>query len=180
MTSLRLAPTAPRHALPRGWVGLRTSPRARVGRHRHGHAAPPDDRARAELTYGADTRIAPGLAGSADDLRALTTDVDGLGTLGTRALAAITGGDIPTMQKTIADGKAVIKTIESKTAALRARLAALPGVGAGAEGRLGGLRCCNTSPDRGARRDRWARRQVGHAHRRRARGDPARDVAAGP
>ena len=99
----------------------------------------PTTGARAELTYGADTRIAPGLAGSADDLRALTTDVDGLGTLGTHALAAITGGDIPSMQKTIADGKVVIKTIDAKTAALRNRLATLPGVGPGAEGRLGGL-----------------------------------------
>jgi hypothetical protein len=99
----------------------------------------PGTAARAELTYAADNRIAPGLAGSADDLRALTADVDGLGTLGTRSLAAITGGDIPAMQKSITDGKAIIKTIESKTAALRARLAALPGVGPGAEGRLGGL-----------------------------------------
>ncbi len=99
----------------------------------------PGTAARAELTYGADTRIAPGLAGSADDLRALTDDVEKLGTLGTQALSAITGGDIPAMQKSIANGRAIIKTIESKTAALRARLATLPGVGPGAEGRLGGL-----------------------------------------
>ena len=99
----------------------------------------PGTGSRAELTYGADTRIAPGLVGSAADLQALTTDVDRLGTLGTHALAAITGGDIPSMQGTIASGKAIIKTIDTKAAALRTRLAALPGVGPGAEGRLGGL-----------------------------------------
>lgn len=100
---------------------------------------PPGTPARAELTYGADSRIAPGLAGAADDLRALTADVDGLGTLGTKALAAISGGDIPAMTTSIADGRKAIATIERKTADLRTRLASLPGVGPGAEGRLGGL-----------------------------------------
>ncbi len=99
----------------------------------------PGTASRAELTYGADTRIAPGLAGSADDLRALTADVDGLGNLGTQALAAITGGDIPAMRKSITDGAKIITTIDAKTAALRTRLGTLPGVGPGAEGRLGGV-----------------------------------------
>jgi hypothetical protein len=99
----------------------------------------PGTDARAELTYGADIRIAPGLAGSADDLRALTADVDSLGNLGTQALSAITGGDIPAMQKSIASGRTIIATIDGKTAALRARLGTLPGVGPGAEGRLGGV-----------------------------------------
>ena len=99
----------------------------------------PGTSARAELTYAADVRIAPGLAASAGDLQDLANDVDALGTLGTGALAAITGGDIPAMQKAIADGQAAIATIDGKTEALRARLAALPGVGPGAEGRLGGL-----------------------------------------
>ena len=99
----------------------------------------PGTPARAELTYGADTRIAPGLAGAADDLRALTADVDALGTLGTKALAAVSGGDIPAMKTSITDGRKAITTIETKTANLRSRLATLPGVGPGAEGRLGGL-----------------------------------------
>ena len=99
----------------------------------------PGSPARAELTYAADNRIAPGLAASADDLRALAADVESLGTLGTRALAAITGGDIPAMQKSITDGRTAIGAIDTKTDALRVRLAALPGVGPGAEGRLGGL-----------------------------------------
>ena len=99
----------------------------------------PGSPARAELTYAADNLIAPGLAASADDLRALAADVEALGALGTRALSAITGGDIPAMRSSIADGRTAIGTIDSKTDALRARLAALPGVGPGAEGRLGGL-----------------------------------------
>ena len=99
----------------------------------------PGTDARAELTYGADLRIAPGLAGSADDLRALTADVDSLGNLGTQALSAITGGDIPAMQRSITDGQKIIATIDGKTAALRTRLGTLPGVGPGAEGRLGGV-----------------------------------------
>ncbi|MEA2631982.1 MAG: hypothetical protein QOE66_2201, partial [Chloroflexota bacterium] len=56
-----------------------------------------------------------------------------------QALSAITGGDIPAMQKTITDGRAIIATIDAKTNALRARLGTLPGVGPGAEGRLGGV-----------------------------------------
>lgn len=99
----------------------------------------PGTSARAELTYGADLRIAPGLAGSADDLRALTTDVDSLGTQGTRALAAVTGGDTKAIQAAIDGGRTLIAAIDAKTAALRTRLAGLPGVGPGAEGRLGGV-----------------------------------------
>lgn len=99
----------------------------------------PGSPARAELTYSADNRIAPGLAASADDLRALAADVEDLATLGTHALTAITGGDIPAMRTSIEGGRTAIGTIDSKTDALRARLAALPGVGPGAEGRLGGL-----------------------------------------
>ena len=106
----------------------------------------PGSASRAELTYGADTLIAPGLAGSAADLRALTADVDSLGTLGTQALTAITGGDIPAMQKSISDGRAIIATIEVKTTALRARLAGCPVSGRGPKAGSVACRSCATRP----------------------------------
>ena len=99
----------------------------------------PDTDARAELTYGADTAHRPGSGRIRGRPARATADVDSLGNLGTQALSAITGGDIPAMKKSITDGRAIIATIDAKTAALRARLGTLPGVGPGAEGRLGGV-----------------------------------------
>ena len=99
----------------------------------------PGTAARAELTWAADNLIAPGLAASADDLRRWRTRSTASGRPARERLAAITGGDIPAMQASITDGQTAITTIETKTTALRVRLAALPGVGPGAEGRLGGL-----------------------------------------
>ena len=92
---------------------------------------------RAELTWAADHRIEPGLLAAADDLRRLAANVDGLSSLGTNALAAVNGGDTGAIQAAIVDGDTLIKTIADQTSALRVSLAALPGVGPGAEGRLG-------------------------------------------
>jgi hypothetical protein len=99
----------------------------------------PGTPARAELTWAADRRIAPGLQAAADDLRRLAANVDGLSSLGTNALAAVNGGDTGAIQAAIADGDTLIETIAGQTIALRASLASLPGVGPAAEGRLGEL-----------------------------------------
>ncbi|MHB8399731.1 MAG: hypothetical protein ACYDCI_12505 [Candidatus Limnocylindrales bacterium] len=99
----------------------------------------PGTAARAELTWAADRRISPGLDAAAGALRALISDVDALGTIGTNTLVAVTGGDAAAIQRGIANGRSLIDRIDAETTALRARLAALPGVGPGAQGRLGGL-----------------------------------------
>ncbi|MHB8672331.1 MAG: hypothetical protein ACYDAK_01470 [Candidatus Limnocylindrales bacterium] len=97
----------------------------------------PGTLARAELTWAADQRISPGLDAAAGQLRALTADVDALGTIGTNTLASVAGGDTAAIQQAIADGRSLIDRIVAETAALQTRLAALPGVGPGMEVRLG-------------------------------------------
>jgi hypothetical protein len=103
-----------------------------------GMAHQPGTAARTELTWAADQRILPGLTTAAADLGALTQDVDSLGELGTRALLAVNDGDTATLVTAMTDGDDVLAKIESETLVLRAKLATLPGVGPGAEGRLGG------------------------------------------
>jgi hypothetical protein len=103
-----------------------------------GMAHQPGTSPRAELTWAADQRILPGLTTAAADLGALTQDVDALGDLGTRALLAVNDGATSRLVTAIGGGDDVLTKIEAKTAALRAKLATLPGVGPGADGRLGG------------------------------------------
>jgi len=97
----------------------------------------PGTASRAELTWAADRRIAPGLAAAAGDLRTLASNVDALSALGTDALVAVTGGDAATIESSISQGSALLSKIGTETDALKARLAALPGVGPGADERLG-------------------------------------------
>jgi hypothetical protein len=97
----------------------------------------PGTDSRAELTWAADQRIEPGLDAAAGDLQTLSDDVDKLSSLGTIALAAVTGGDTATIQSSISSGQGLLTKIGTETDALKARLAGLPGVGPGAEGRLG-------------------------------------------
>jgi hypothetical protein len=103
-----------------------------------GMAHEPGTSARSELTWAADQRILPGLTTAAADLGALTQDVDSLGDLGTGALLAVNDGNTTALARAVRDGDDVLARIESETLALRAKLATLPGVGPGAEGRLGG------------------------------------------
>jgi hypothetical protein len=98
----------------------------------------PGTAARAELTWAADRAIEPGLVAAASDLDHLSGEVDGLSSFGRVALAALVTGDLDSLNASIANGKTLIGTIEKDTAALRARLAALPGSGPDAETRLSG------------------------------------------
>ena len=98
----------------------------------------PGTAARAELTWAADRAIEPGLVAAASDLDHLSSEVDGLSSLGRVALAALVTGDLTSLDTAIANGKTLIGTIEKDTAALRARLASLPGSGPDAETRLSG------------------------------------------
>lgn len=97
----------------------------------------PGTSSRAELTWVADEAIRPGLASSVDDLQRLATDVDGLGQMGRLALVALVDRDLAGLTAAIADGNDLVDRIDAETGALGQRLAGLPGLGPGAEGRLG-------------------------------------------
>ena len=92
---------------------------------------------RDELTSLADASIAPGLDAATNDLRALSDEVSGLADLGRTALTALVARDVDGLRRAIDAGKTRIVTIQAAAAALKARLATLPGVGPGATGRLG-------------------------------------------
>ena len=141
----------------------------------------PGTAARAELTYGADNRIAPGprrlgrRPARAHRRRRQPRDARHAGAR--RDHRRRHPGDAEVDRRR----RAIIDTIESKTAALRTRLADAARCRAGRRGPARRpLPAALRDPDRGARCDRRARRQMGHAHRRQPRGDPARDVAARP
>ena len=99
----------------------------------------PGTSARAELTWVGDHEIGPRLTDGAADLQKLTDDVDALGDQGINALVGVNGGDQVAIRAAMAKGQALLVTIEQETNALRAKLAAIPGVGPGAEIRLGGI-----------------------------------------
>lgn len=93
-----------------------------------GVGGPPTVVPRAELTWGGDEAIRPGLEARVDDLRGLSDDVDRLGVLGRGALAALAARDETTLSNTIDEGSALVVTIQSDAGAIRGRLRALPGI----------------------------------------------------
>jgi hypothetical protein len=98
---------------------------------------PPIAGSRPELTYVADLAIEPELKAAAGDLAALSDDVDGLGTIGRAALTSLVDRDTSALRKSTADGKAQLDLIAGATDALRARLAAIPGIGPDDRTRIG-------------------------------------------
>jgi hypothetical protein len=93
--------------------------------------------ARPELTYAADAAIAPVLDRAVTDLAGFSADVESLGALGRRALAAMNSGDEGLLDTLIAEGVVVASAIEDRAAAVRRELSTLPGLGVGAELRVG-------------------------------------------
>ena len=108
----------------------------------------PSTAARAELTWGADEAIRPGLNAASADLKKLSADVEDLGLYGRVALAALVDRNARDLAVAIAEGSTLVEAIDGETGALSGRLATLPGVGPGMLGRLG--------PDMRVRYDRIA------------------------
>lgn len=81
-----------------------------------------------ELTWTGDQAIRPGLAAVLDDLRALSDQVDRLGTLGRGALASVSARDTGQLQSAIDDGSGLVSEIATASGAIRTRLRALPGI----------------------------------------------------
>jgi len=88
---------------------------------------PPGATARPELTWAGDGAIQPGFDAALGDLRALSTQVDRLGTLGRGALAALSARDETQLASIIDDGSTLVGSIDSSATAIRSRLRALPG-----------------------------------------------------
>jgi hypothetical protein len=98
---------------------------------------PPIAGSRPELTLVADLAIEPALKAAAGDLSALSDDVDDLGTIGRTALTALVDRDTTALSKATADGKTQLALIAEATDALRAQLAAIPGIGPDDRTRIG-------------------------------------------
>lgn len=89
----------------------------------------PGTPSRAELTSDGDTAAEAGLAAAAVDLTDLTADVDRLGELGRGALTALVDSDFTTLNTSIANGQALARSIEDRSAVIRQALMELPGTG---------------------------------------------------
>lgn len=92
-------------------------------------ANPPGTAARPELTAEGDAAAAAGLARAQTELSDLSGDVDKLGELGRGALTALVDSDFATLDSSVADGKTLARSIEDRSAAIRAELTQLPGTG---------------------------------------------------
>ncbi len=90
---------------------------------------PPAIGTRAELTWANDRRLAPELAAATGDLAALTDQVDALGAIGRKALVSLIDRDVEAVRAASEEGDAQLARIREASAALRTRLAAVPGIG---------------------------------------------------
>ena len=95
----------------------------------------PGTAARPELTWAADQAVTDALDAVQADLAALEPQLEELGLQARGALASLTGQDLETVQATVDEGSLLVATIRDRSAAIRARLLAVPGVG-GTAGRL--------------------------------------------
>lgn len=93
----------------------------------------PGTAARPELTWTDDARVLPALEAATEELRLISSRVDALGVQGRGALAALVGRDFDTLETAIGEGATLVADVRERSTALRARLAAIEGLGPGAE-----------------------------------------------
>ncbi len=89
----------------------------------------PGSDSRPELTWAGDEAIRPDLASATEGLRALSSAVESLGTTGRGALTALVATDRKLLESTVDSGTSQLTDIRTASAAMRARLLALPGIG---------------------------------------------------
>lgn len=89
----------------------------------------PTATARPELTWGADQALKPSLDAAVASLGPLSTDVDGLGSLGRQALASLVGQDSAGLTTAIVKGNDLVARITVLEQAIASRIASLPGTG---------------------------------------------------
>jgi hypothetical protein len=135
-------PTARRSSVTRiasatGWVGaaiiLSLGSAGIVG----GMSRSLGDGSRPELTWAADQAVKPGLASAATDLGHLSDEVDQLGQAGRNAIALLVNRDTTTLNATIASGTSLVSSISADSAAIRIKLAGLPGIATSDETAIG-------------------------------------------
>jgi len=97
---------------------------------------PPGGSARPELTWAADEALRGPLDAIVDDLEPIRRSFDALGGQGRTALAALVAADADALEASIVVGRGLVGRIGAQTAAVQVRLAALPGIGPGAETRI--------------------------------------------
>jgi hypothetical protein len=93
--------------------------------------------ARPELTWTVDRALEPELRAAVADLATVSDNVDGLGDIGRRALTTLVDRNTTGLQKAIKDGETQLGLIAEATDRLRARLAAIPGIGPDDPTRIG-------------------------------------------
>ena len=89
----------------------------------------PGSPARAELTWAGDTALAGPLNGAANQLAAISSDVDDLAAHAKTALSEITSLDPSRLRTALEEGGLVAARIDTQTKALRTSLVGLPGDG---------------------------------------------------
>ncbi len=95
----------------------------------------PGTAARPELTWAGDRAATAALDAIQRDLASLEPQVEELGLQARGALASLTGQDLETVQATVDDGSVLVAAIRERSATIRTKLLAVPGVG-GTGGRL--------------------------------------------
>jgi hypothetical protein len=96
----------------------------------------PGTAARAELTFAGDRAIEPGLDAAEAGLNDLSAEVTELSDAGRAALAALTTGDVATLETSVDAGGRLALAVQAHAAELRRDLEALPGFGPDAEPEL--------------------------------------------
>ena len=96
----------------------------------------PGSAARAELTWAADEVARGHLEAIVRDLEPVAMGFDQLGGLGRGALSALVATDPEALEGAISLGGTLVGTIGLELAGLQERVAGIPGIGPGAEGRL--------------------------------------------
>jgi hypothetical protein len=102
-----------------------------------GMSRSPVDGGRPELTWAADQAVDPGLAAASTDLTNLTGEVDQLGQAGRDAIADLVNRDTTHLDATISSGTTLAARIATDTAAIRVKLATLPGIATADETAVG-------------------------------------------
>ncbi|MEO8230408.1 MAG: hypothetical protein ABI628_11700 [Chloroflexota bacterium] len=126
-----------RIAAPIGWLGLAAAVAfGGAGLVTAANRLPTAD-AHPELTWAADQALDPWLHDASSGLAGLSDDVDSLGAIGRRALTALVDRDTAALQAATDAGKDQLAVVAQATDALRARLAAIPGIGPDDATRIG-------------------------------------------
>ncbi|MFL5779184.1 MAG: hypothetical protein ACJ761_09600 [Chloroflexota bacterium] len=87
----------------------------------------PSGAGRPELTWASDRVVGPALDAGAAELNGIAQQVDALGVEGRRALAAMNGRDVSTLERALDTGDGLVAELKRRSAAIRTTLGTIPG-----------------------------------------------------